>query len=328
MNAPATVSLLVFHQGALGDLVCLFPLIAALRRRFRPLELIAQGALARLALSEGLADKAHAVESGWTVGLFSGNPGERLQGWVSGFARLLAFSASEALLAPLRRLSRGRLVAVPPRPPAGAAVHVTDHARRRLIEAGLLEEDEPPAFRLRTVPDRLRPRVWIHPGAGSPRKRWPLERFLAVADRLRDRGKDPVFLAGPAEEDLVAPIRAAGHAVEQPGDLPALSSLLRRGAAYLGCDSGPSHLAAWCGIPSAVLFGPSDPVRWAPRGGPVRLLLPPLSCRPCFETARANCGAPECLLAVTPEEALEAVDGLLASSAGQGETGGGGAHEG
>lgn len=316
MSAPATPSLLVFHQGALGDLVCLFPLIAALRRRFRPLELIAQGALARLALAEGLAENAHAVESRWTAGLFAESPGERLQGWVSGFTRLLAFSASEALLSPLRRLARGRLVAVPPRPPAGAAVHVTDHARRRLIEAGLLDEGEPPAFPPRPAADRLRGRVWIHPGAGSPRKRWPLERFLAVADRLREKGQDPVFLAGPAEEDLLLPVRAAGHAVEQPGDLLTLAACFRRGEGYLGCDSGPSHLAAWCGIPSAVLFGPSDPRRWAPRGAAVHVLLPPLSCRPCFETETANCAAPECLLGVTPEAALAALDGIMRSPAG------------
>ncbi len=313
MTAPATPSLLLLHQGALGDLVCLFPLIAALHRRFRPLELIAQGALCRLALAEGLVDRAYAVESAWTARLFSENPGKRLRAWVAGFTRLLAFSASPRLLAPLSRLCGGKLLSVAPKPPAGAAVHVTDHARERLIAAGLLADEETPAGSSPAGPERLRERLWIHPGAGSRRKRWPLDRFLAVAERLRERGTQPVFLAGPAEEDLVPSLRAAGHAVERPGDLPALAACLRRGGAYLGCDSGPSHLAAWCGIPSAVLFGPSDPVRWAPRGRSVRILRPALPCRPCFETEPGNCDAPDCLLAVTPEEALAAIDRLLDS---------------
>ncbi len=316
MTAPATPSLLLLHQGALGDLVCLFPLIAALRRRYRPLELIAQRALCRLALAEGLVDRAHAVESAWTAGLFSESPDDRLSGWVGGFTHLIAFSASERLLSPLSRLSGGRLVAVAPRPPAGAAVHVADHARERLIAAGLLADEETPAVSPLAGPERLRVRVWIHPGAGSHRKRWPLDRFLAVAERLREKGREPVFLAGPAEEDLAPIIRTAGHALERPGDLPALAACLRRGGAYLGCDSGPSHLAAWCGIPSAVLFGPSDPVRWAPRGRAVRILRPALPCRPCFETEPGNCAAPDCLLAVTPEEALAALEGFRDSADG------------
>lgn len=311
MNAPPPAPLLVVHQGALGDLVCLFPLLAALRRRFRPLALIAQGGLARLARSEGIADEAHPVEAAWTATLFSEDPGDRLRAWVGGFAGVLAFSGAETLLSPLRRLATNRLVAVPPRPPAGAAVHVTDHARRLLVAAGLLAEDDPEG--VFPPPGEGRPpgRLWIHPGAGSLRKRWPLERFLTVADRWRAAGKEPVFLAGPAEEDLLPRIRAAGHAVEQPADLADLAACFRRGSAYLGCDSGPSHLAAWCGIPCAVLFGPSDPARWAPRGRTVRILLPALSCRPCFESEPENCAAPDCLLGVGPEEALAALAALL-----------------
>lgn len=312
MNPPPPGPLLVVHQGALGDLVCLFPLLAALRRRFRPLVLIAQRGLAALALSEGVADEAHPVEAAWTARLFSADPGERVREWVEGFARVLAFSAAEAILAPLRRLAGGRLAAVPPRPPAGEAVHVADHARRRLVACGLLAAEDPPGLSPRPAEAPLPRRVWIHPGAGSLRKRWPLERFLAVADRLRAQGDDPLFLAGPAEEDLLPSIRAAGHGVEQPPDLPALAACLRRGSAYLGCDSGPSHLAAWCGIPCAVLFGPSDPARWAPRGGAVRILLPELSCRPCFESERENCPVPACLLGVRPEEALAAIAALPA----------------
>jgi len=311
MSAPPPAPLLVVHQGALGDLVCLFPLLAALRRRHRPLALIAQAGLARLARSEGIADEAHPVEAAWTAALFSGDPGDRLRAWVGGFAWVLAFSGAEALLAPLRRLAGKRLVAVPPRPPARAAVHVTDHARGLLVAAGLLAADDPEVLSSPPAAGCPPERVWIHPGAGSARKRWPLGRFLAVADRLRAAGKDPAFLAGPAEEDLLPPIRAAGHAVTQPEDLTDLAACLRRGSAYLGCDSGPSHLAAWCGIPCAVLFGPSDPARWAPRGRAVRILLPTLSCRPCFESEPENCAAPDCLLGVRPEEALAALAALL-----------------
>ena len=55
----------------------------------------------------------------------------------------------------------------------------------------------------------------------------------------------------------------------------ALASLLRRCAAYLGNDSGVTHLAALAGVPTVALFGPSDPARWSPLGPRVTVLRSP-----------------------------------------------------
>jgi ADP-heptose:LPS heptosyltransferase len=62
---------------------------------------------------------------------------------------------------------------------------------------------------------------------------------------------DPLLLGAPAARDL---------------PLPDLAALLARATAYLGNDSGVSHLAAAVGVPSVVLFGPTDRRRWRPLG--------------------------------------------------------------
>jgi ADP-heptose:LPS heptosyltransferase len=100
----------------------------------------------------------------------------------------------------------------------------------------------------------------IHPFASAPQKRWPLEKFREVARLL----KMPVqWCAGP-QEDLSDAVRIA--------DLYDLACWLARSRLYIGNDSGISHLAAAVGTPAIVLFGPTDPAVWAPRGS--RVLYP------------------------------------------------------
>jgi len=88
-------------------------------------------------------------------------------------------------------------------------------------------------------------------------------------------------------------------------------NLFRSARAYVGNDSGASHLAAWGGLPSVVIFGPTDPVRWRPLGSAVEIVQPALECRPCFETDAANCDAEYCLAATTPENVLAALERLI-----------------
>jgi len=97
----------------------------------------------------------------------------------------------------------------------------------------------------------------IHPFASAPQKRWPLEKFREVARLL----KIPVrWCAGP-QEDLPDAVRI--------DDLYDLACWLARAGLYIGNDSGITHLAAAVGTPTIVLFGPTDPAIWAPRGSRV-----------------------------------------------------------
>ena len=101
----------------------------------------------------------------------------------------------------------------------------------------------------------------IHPFAPTPEKTWPAEHFIAVAEHLRDKaGLEPVFLAGPADD----PAAFERIPVYQNAPLAQVKSLMAGAQLFVGNDSGPAHIAAAFGVPVVVLFGPSDPVNWAP----------------------------------------------------------------
>jgi ADP-heptose:LPS heptosyltransferase len=105
-----------------------------------------------------------------------------------------------------------------------------------------------------------RPYCVIHPVAAAPEKTWRADGFLAVAARLKSGGLDIVFI-GAADDDL-SPFRA--HRVVQGAPLSEIKTLLAGAALFVGNDSGPAHMAAAFGVPSAVIFGPSDPAIWGP----------------------------------------------------------------
>ncbi len=118
--------------------------------------------------------------------------------------------------------------------------------------------------------------VALHPGSGSPAKRWPAERFAEVGRLARDAGYQPLLLAGEADALALAATQAAlaalgvSAASAQGLPLPLVVALLARCAGYVGSDSGLAHLAGLLGIPTVAVFGPTDPARWSPLGPRVR----------------------------------------------------------
>lgn len=103
------------------------------------------------------------------------------------------------------------------------------------------------------------PWVTLHPGANDPRRRWPAERFAAVADALASRGAQ-VVLIGSGDDDarearaLAAAMRATPLDLVGRLSLSATTGLLARSALHLGNDSGPRHLAAAVGTATVSVY--------------------------------------------------------------------------
>jgi heptosyltransferase-3 len=127
----------------------------------------------------------------------------------------------------------------------------------------------------RSSRDVLPSAVVIHPGSGSPKKCWPIERFLAVMNALQDDGRSGALVTGEAEERMEAGLRGVAFSagwrwLRRPG-LFELAGLLRSGALYLGNDSGVTHLAAACGAEVVALFRKDFEAAWSPFGRAVVL---------------------------------------------------------
>ena len=109
----------------------------------------------------------------------------------------------------------------------------------------------------------------IHPGAASPARRWPAERFSAVARAERKGGRRVVITGSPEESNLAREV-AAGAGLEDEvvlagqTDLAALASVVATAGRVVCGDTGVAHLATALGTPSVVLFGPTSPLEWGP----------------------------------------------------------------
>jgi heptosyltransferase-1 len=156
------------------------------------------------------------------------------------------------------------------------------------------------------------PFALLHPGAGWGNKRYPPERWGAVARRLRAESGLATWVAvARGEEDLAAAVEAAaGGAVRTvpAPDLPSLAALIRRAWLMLGGDTGPTHLAQALGTPVVMVMGPTDPERHGPYGAPDRAVFKRLACSFCYkrlDEPRA------CMLEVFPDRVAERALALL-----------------
>lgn len=158
------------------------------------------------------------------------------------------------------------------------------------------------------------PFVVINPGAAWPNKRWPAERFGALAREVRARhGLKSAVLWGPGEETLAAQVAASssGAAEMAPATTVAeVVSLVRAARLVVSGDTGPIHLAAAVGTPVVGLYGPTDPRRngpWSPADESVSRFE---RCA-CHHQRRCRIAA-WCLADITLDEVLDAVGRRLA----------------
>jgi ADP-heptose:LPS heptosyltransferase len=161
----------------------------------------------------------------------------------------------------LRGLRPRRLIAFGEQAPWREDEHETARWCRLLEAAGIAADPDDIDLAPPPGPAPHPGATLIHPGASAPARRWPAERWAAVA---RAAPGPVVVTAGPGEERLAAAVAGASGARVFAGDLGALAALVAGAARVLCADTGVAHLATAFGTPSVVLFGPTSPERWGP----------------------------------------------------------------
>jgi ADP-heptose:LPS heptosyltransferase len=292
--------ILFIHPGALGDVLLSLPAMRAVRSAFpgRSATILTGGQVGRLLRAGGEVDDCLAIEAGHLASLLAG-PASLEEGLR---ARLHRCDAAVAWMADtdggLRRglhdagvgsvvigspFDQGRaglhqaeryleiVAAIVPAQSVGWTAHVPPlilPRGRRSAEAGIQTGSGP--------------LVAIHPGSGSRHKCVQPDVLAWVAAKLRDSGRQPILIEGPADAAMVEGVRTRLTffvAVARGLDVVEMAALLTSVSLFIGQDSGLSHLAALLGVPTIALFGPTDPRRWCPLGPRVRVLRgPPCSC--------------------------------------------------
>jgi len=189
-------------------------------------------------------------------------------------------------------------------------------ARDRRLIVALPEEARAAVPRLLTRAglDPAAPFVLLHPGASAAARRYPAERYGAVARLLTERGWPALVTGVERERDLVDTVVAAAP-LARPlvgGTTLAEYAALVEAARLVVCnDTLPMHLADTLGTPEVVLFaGTDDEEQWRPRDTPAHLLRRPTPCHPCYLFA---CPIGQPCLDITPEEVVAAAEDMLRS---------------
>ena len=147
-------------------------------------------------------------------------------------------------------------------------VHTAEHLASAMFWLGVPRSEVPRAKLFALTTPGYPPYVVMHPFAAKAEKTWPAERFVEVADQMQASGLQPMIVAGPADD--VALFSKFQVLCNPP--LSAVKTLMSMANLFIGNDSGPAHVAAAFGVPVVVLFGPSDPVTWAPWRTEARVL--------------------------------------------------------
>ena len=156
-----------------------------------------------------------------------------------------------------------------------------------------------------------RPLLALAPGAKLLHKRWPAERFGAVARSWIDAGGRVCVLGGAGDRELARTVRESADrdVIDLTGatDLLTSAELLRRATALVSNDTGTMHLGATVGVPLVAIFsGQNRPDVWHPwPGGPQRILREPVGCSPCFESDCPHAKA--CLTRIDTDRVLRAL---------------------
>lgn len=274
-------NILIFHQAALGDFVLTWPLAMALGRVFAQSRVmyVTGSDKGRLA-EDAIGVEAVSADDGWHALHGDGvEPNDHVRRMLAATQLVVLFAQNDepSFAAGLHK-NAGDVPMVVLRPNPPADVHVWDHHLAQLAGDGRLADyvrQMQSLVRTQGLIARLPSEsntVFIHPGSGSIEKNWPVELFAALGAELRGRGKKVALLLGEAERERFdaasrSRLSDAADEVIEPADLPALRRTLTAAAAYVGNDSGPTHLAAMLGVPTVALFGPaSSPAQWHPVG--------------------------------------------------------------
>jgi heptosyltransferase III len=281
------VRVIVIFPGALGDFCLLVPSLAAL---------LAKGAVVAVSVQRALEPLATTLLPAITLGppidgvamasLFAGDLASDLRTWLGGADRVHAWLGYGEVTARLAAACDVRpSMHVVPRGDDGP--HAGDEYAAacgvRPAEAGWspAPNDSASLVRWRVPPSA---RLLVHPGAGSRAKCWSADGFRAVADAWVAAGGEAVVVLGPAEQDDVARWQLSSHAVLTDLDLTTAAAAIASAACWLGNDAGMTQLAGLLMRRGVVLFGPTRPERWRPRGGALEVVT--FAGRPTAEVVR------------------------------------------
>ena len=288
---PARGKILIIRGGAIGDFILTLPAIAALRRQFPDahLEVLGYPHIIQLAEAGGLVDRVQSIEARALAGFFarSGVLADDLVDYFSEFDIILSYlyDPDDIFRTNVARCSTAQFVVGPYRPNESERVHATKVYLRPLERFAIFDADHVPQLKVGSRSEeksnsRGAPTLALHPGSGSEKKNWPENKWADLLQHLvQETNLNLLLIGGEAEGErlqrLAAALPITRTKVAQSLPLTDLARQMQPCAAFIGHDSGISHLAAALGLPGIVLWGNTLEEIWRPPQNQVIVLKHP-----------------------------------------------------
>jgi len=155
----------------------------------------------------------------------------------------------------------------------------------------------------------------IHPSTAFFTKQWAPENYARVAEYLAACGIKRVAVATKTEiETLNRMVESSRVPIIFFDDLslPEITALAAKAEVFIGNDSGIAHIAAAVGTPTVVIFGSSNRDHWRPwTDAPNETVYEKFECQPCLGYRCEVFGEPKCILSVSTESVIAAIDRVL-----------------
>ena len=288
--------MLIIHPGTLGDVIVSLPAIRMLRRAFPRHEMIlaAQVQIGRLFQMCGEIDRVWSMEGTMLSELFQENPvlHDSIHETLSRTTHVVGWlhDTDHCLANNFRNLGIQRIILISPKDQRLQSRHMSDRyvdtikpwVATRGIRCHLVSPLTVDRARYVHLQDDVahvedEKIVFIHPGSGSPHKCLPSETLASLAGEIARNFHARVLLCeGPDDrgqvERLLSHLGHQSFEILREKNLVEMSHFLSRADLFLGHDSGLTHLAAALGVPTMVIFGPTDPEQWRPSGDHVTVV--------------------------------------------------------
>jgi heptosyltransferase III len=278
--------ILVIRGGAIGDFILTLPAISALRTNFPEthLELLAYPRVAELARAAGIVDGFRSIEAR-PLARFFARKAELDPEWSAYFESFhvivsYLFDPDDNFKTNIARTTGAQFIQAQHRPDESQDLHATAVFLKPLERLAIFDADPVPKLTLSHEDDLSGQWLAAHPGSGSEKKNWPEAHWLELLTQLLARRSANILLVGGEAEgdrlNRIASSLPAGR-VRLASNLPLsqLARLLVQTRAFIGHDSGITHIAAALGLPTLVLWGPSKASIWRPISPNVQLLNAP-----------------------------------------------------
>jgi lipopolysaccharide heptosyltransferase II len=157
-----------------------------------------------------------------------------------------------------------------------------------------------------TEPDK--PLALLCPGSVNSRaKRWPAERYAALADQLAESGTTVALIGSPGElevsKQVVSLAKRPPVLLTGKTSVAEVTALISVADVLVTNDTGPAHIGAAVGTPTLVIFGPTNPLTTRPYGSAGKVIRHPPDCAPCM---LRDCPIDHrCMTAILPEEVFQ-----------------------